>query len=140
LVVIAAIFFGVVDVPFCGGFREIVCAERGFLRGKRGAIVDICVAKYDRNSATTNGTLFHFIFWLLADGCVSCRTGLLRGARPLRGVYALVSPGTSGLGPPVGRGMTTFQRPFGVQTDSKFVLGVGLSGLQSCIAFFRVRR
>jgi hypothetical protein len=49
---------GVVDVVFCRGFCENDCAERGFLRGKRGEVVVICVAKRDSKSALKNGTAF----------------------------------------------------------------------------------
>jgi len=55
---IFAEFFGVVDVVFCRGFCEIGCGERGFLRGKRGEVVVICVAKRDSKSALKNGTAF----------------------------------------------------------------------------------
>jgi hypothetical protein len=43
---------------FAGVFGEIGCAERGFLRGKRGEVVVICVAKRDSKSALKNGTAF----------------------------------------------------------------------------------
>jgi hypothetical protein len=49
---------GVVDMVFCRGFCEIGCAERGFLRGKRGEVVVICVANRDSKSALKNGTVF----------------------------------------------------------------------------------
>jgi hypothetical protein len=42
-----AVFFVVVKYGFCWGFCEIDCAERGVLRGKRGEVVVICVAKRD---------------------------------------------------------------------------------------------
>jgi hypothetical protein len=48
----------VVDVVFCGGFCENGCAERGFLRGKRGAVVVICVAGSDSKEQAENGTAF----------------------------------------------------------------------------------
>jgi hypothetical protein len=48
----------VVDVVFCRGFCENDCAGRGFLRGKRGEVVVICVAKRESKSALKNGTAF----------------------------------------------------------------------------------
>jgi hypothetical protein len=57
----------VVDVVFCRGFCEIGCAERGVLRGKRGAVVVICVAESDNKEPAKNGTAFlricEFILW-----------------------------------------------------------------------------
>jgi hypothetical protein len=41
------VFFAVVEHGVCCGFYEIDCAERGVLRGKRGEVVVICVAKRD---------------------------------------------------------------------------------------------
>jgi hypothetical protein len=51
-------FFGVVDVVFCRGFCKIDCANVVLLRGKRGEVVVICVAKRGSNSLTKNGTPF----------------------------------------------------------------------------------
>jgi hypothetical protein len=51
----------VVDVVFCRGFCETVCAKRGSLRGKRGAFVVICVAGRGSKSALKNRTAC-FIF------------------------------------------------------------------------------
>jgi hypothetical protein len=45
---------------FAGIFCENGCAERGFLRGKRGEVVVICVAKCDSKSALKNGTGFFY--------------------------------------------------------------------------------
>ena len=43
---------------FAGVFANFGCANVVFLRGKRGEVVVICVAKRDRNWPTKNGTLF----------------------------------------------------------------------------------
>jgi hypothetical protein len=43
---------------FAGVFCENDCAERGFLRGKRGEVVVICVAKRDSKSARKSGQAF----------------------------------------------------------------------------------
>jgi hypothetical protein len=48
---------------FAGVFREIGCANVVFLRGKRGEVVVICVAKSDSNWPTKNGTPFLNFFW-----------------------------------------------------------------------------
>jgi hypothetical protein len=45
--VVFQVFFAVVEHGVCWGFCEIDCAERGVLRGKRGEVVVICVAKRD---------------------------------------------------------------------------------------------
>jgi hypothetical protein len=47
---------------FAGVFADFGCAERGFLRGKRGGVVVICVAKRDSKSRTKNGTPFLNLF------------------------------------------------------------------------------
>jgi hypothetical protein len=52
---------------FAGDFCENDCAGRGFLRGKRGEVVVICVAKRESKSALKNGTAFFYemrFIWL----------------------------------------------------------------------------
>jgi hypothetical protein len=51
-------FFGVVDVVFCRDFCKIDCANVVLLRGKRGEVVVIGVAKRGSNSPTKNRTPF----------------------------------------------------------------------------------
>jgi hypothetical protein len=48
---------------FAGGFANLRCANVVFLRGKRGAIVVVCVAKGDGNSPAEKwDTFLNFIF------------------------------------------------------------------------------
>jgi hypothetical protein len=59
-------FLVVVECGFCWGFCENGCAERGFLRGKRGEVVVKCVAGIDSKRLGEIGTAFlhicEFIF------------------------------------------------------------------------------
>jgi len=48
----------VVEYGFCWVFREFGCAERGFLRGKRGVVVVKCVAESDSKKLAKIGTAF----------------------------------------------------------------------------------
>jgi hypothetical protein len=52
----------VVECGFCWDFCEFGCAERGFLRGKRGEVVVICVAGSDRKKLAEVGTAFLHIY------------------------------------------------------------------------------
>jgi hypothetical protein len=64
----------VVDAVFCWGFCENDCAERGFLRGKRGEVVVICVAKRDSKSAPKIRTGFsHKMRFILRGATRSCK-------------------------------------------------------------------
>jgi hypothetical protein len=47
---------------FAGVFANFGCANVVFLRGKRGGVVVICVAKNDSNSPPKNGTPFLNLF------------------------------------------------------------------------------
>jgi hypothetical protein len=63
---VPTLFLVVVEYGFCWGFCRFGCAERGFLRGKRGEVVVNCVAGSDRKKLTEIGTAFlhisEFIF------------------------------------------------------------------------------
>jgi hypothetical protein len=48
----------VVEYGFCWGFCKFGCAERGFLRGKRGEVVVNCVAGIDSKKAGRNWDSF----------------------------------------------------------------------------------
>jgi hypothetical protein len=69
---------GVVEHGFCWGFCEIDCAERGFLCGRRGEVVVICVAKRDGNMLAKNGTAFshirEFIFRVADSRDILCES------------------------------------------------------------------
>jgi hypothetical protein len=66
----------VVDVVVCRGFCKKRRAERGFLRGKCGGIVVICMAKHDSKSRLKNRTGFShkmkFIFQVDSEQPASC--------------------------------------------------------------------
>jgi hypothetical protein len=51
-----------VEWVFCWGFCEIGCANVVLLRGKRGGVVDICVAKRGGTFRAGNGTGFWDLF------------------------------------------------------------------------------
>jgi hypothetical protein len=52
----------VVECGFCWGFCEFGCAERGFLRSKRGEVVVICVAGSDSKKLAEVETVFLHIY------------------------------------------------------------------------------
>jgi hypothetical protein len=59
---------------FAGVFCENDCAERGFLRGKRGEAVVICVAKRDSKSAPKIRTGFsHKMRFILRGAAQNCK-------------------------------------------------------------------
>jgi hypothetical protein len=63
---------------FAGVFAKNDCAGRGFLRGKRGEVVVICVAKRESKSALKNGTAFFYemrFIWLRTARCCELATG-----------------------------------------------------------------
>jgi hypothetical protein len=53
----------VVECGFCWDFCGFWCAERGFLRGKRGEVVVNCVAESDSKKLTEIGTAFLSLFF-----------------------------------------------------------------------------
>jgi hypothetical protein len=59
---ILALFFDCGGARFLLGFCKFGCAERGFLRGKRGEVVVICVAGSDGKKLTEIRTAFLHIF------------------------------------------------------------------------------
>jgi hypothetical protein len=55
-------FSGVVEECFCWVFCELWCAKRGFLHGKCGANVVMCVVESDNKCARKYGTGFWDLF------------------------------------------------------------------------------
>jgi hypothetical protein len=63
---------------FAGVFAKNGCANRGFLRGKRGEVVVDCVAGSDSKSALKNGTVVSVFFFADLFGPAWWRSGQVR--------------------------------------------------------------